>query len=332
MYRAAAKPPRREVVLTRTARYLAVLFSLVGVLTAQMALPRMPDDRALAQSSSAAQPQSQPATIGLEEPDPEDGSVSSASYFNPYFGLSVPLPPGWSEGLAGPPPSNLGTYVLTALDGTTVDAATMLIVAQDLFFSAKPFANAAAMAADFRKAIAAMPDMTIDNGPAGTTVANETMLRLDYHAGGLFRVWLAAERRCHVVTFNITGTDRGRIDDIVRGLDKMTLPADPTRAVGASVPGHATHICIKDYVTPQTLLRKVEPIFPIDSGGLNVPVRIIIGIDGRVRHVHVISAGAAQRRAITEALVQWEFTPHDVLGHPSEVETGLVFKLKSHGP
>jgi hypothetical protein len=313
---------RREAVLIGTARCLTVLLLLFGVWTAQMALP---GGRASAQSSSAAQPQS-----ALEEPDPEDGSVSGAFYHNPYFRLSVPLPPNWSEGLAGPPPSQLGTYVLTALDGTTVDAATMLIVAQDLFFGAKPFANAAAMAADFQKAIAAMPDMTIDNGPAPTSVANETMLRLDYHAGGLFRVWLAAERRCHVVTFNITGTDRGRIDDIVRGLDKMTLPPDATQAVGTAVPGHATPICIKDYVTPQTLLRKVDPILP--SGGLNVPVRIIIGTDGRVRHVHVISADAAQRRAIAEALVQWEFTPHDVLGHPSEVETGLVFEPKSRGP
>jgi hypothetical protein len=310
---------------------LAVVLALAGVWTAQMALPEMPGDRALAQKSSAAPPQSQSTTEGLDQPDPEDGSVSGASYHNPYFGLSVPLPPGWSEGLAGPPPSNVGSYVLTALDGTTVDAATMLIVAQDLFFSAKPFVNAAAMAADFREAIAAMPDMTIDNGPASTTVANETMLRLDYHAGGLFRVWLAAERRCHVVTFNITGTDRGRIDNIVRGLDTMTLPADATQAVGTPVAGRAIPICIKDYVTPQTLLRKVEPI-PIDSGDLKVPVRIIIGTDGRVRHVHVISAFPAQRRAITEALMQWEFTPHDVAGHLSEVETGLIFERKSRGP
>ena len=297
---------------------------LLGVWMAQ------PGGRAFAQSSSAAQPQFGSGATALEEPDPEDGSVSDAYYHNPYFGLSVPLPPNWSEGLAGPPPSQLGTYVLTALDGTTVDAATMLIVAQDLFFSAKPFANAAAMAADFRTAIAAMPDMTIDNGPAPTTVANETMLRLDYHAGGLFRVWLAAERRCHVITFNITGTDRGRIDNIVRGLDKMTLPADAAQAIGTPVPGRATPVCIKDYATPQTLLRKVDPI--LDAGGLNIPVRIIIGTDGRVRHVHVISATAAQRRTITEALMQWEFTPHDVLGHPSEVETGLVFEPKSHRP
>jgi hypothetical protein len=310
-----------------TAHYLAALLSLVGVCTAQIALP---DGQAL------AQPQSQHnnamnSAIYLDEPDPEDGSVSGAYYHNPYFNLSAPLPPGWSEGLAGPPPSTLGTYVLTALDGTKVDAATILIVAQDLFFSVKPFANAAAMAADFRDAIAAMPGMTIDNGPASATIANESMLRLDYHAGGLFRVWLAAERRCHVVTFNITGTDRATVDNIVRDLDHMTLPAEAMQTVGSPLAGHTIPNCMKDYVTPQTLLRKIDPV-PVDSAGFKVPVRIIIGTDGHVRHIHVISAGPAQRRAITEALTQWEFTPLDVAGHPSEVETGLLFDLKSHRP
>jgi hypothetical protein len=323
-------------MLTGTARTWAVLLSLVGVWAARMALPEMlSDDRALAQSGSAAEPQSQQANaqqanIGSDELDPESGSVGDGSYRNPYFGLSVPLPPGWSEGLAGPPPSILGTYVLTALDGTKVDAATILIVAQDLFFSAKPFANTAAVAADFRDSIAGMPDMTIDNGPAGTTIGRQSLLRLDYHAGGLFRVWLGVELRCHVVTFNITGTDRARVDTIAHGLDAMTLPGDEAPAAGTEA-AHATPICIKDYVTSQTLLRKIDPVL-VDSGDFKVAVRIIIGTDGRVRHVHVISAGSAQRRAIKEALMQWEFKPHDVAGHLSEVETGLVFERKPHGP
>jgi hypothetical protein len=119
------------------------------------------------------------------------------------------------------------------------------------------------------------------------------------------------------------------VDDITRGLDAMALPA--AEAVGMANAGHAAPLCIKDYVTPQTLLRKVDPI-PIDYGGLKVAARIIIGIDGHVRHVHVISAGPAQRRAITEALMQWEFTPYDVAGHLSEIETGLIFEAKPHRP
>ena len=288
------------------------------------------DDRIVAQAGPAEPPLSR-STKDFDAANPEDGSVSNSYYYNPYFGLSVPLPTGWSEGLAGPPPSNSGTYVLASLDGTRVDAATILIVAQDLFFSAKPFANAAAAAADFRESIAAMPNMTIDAAPSVTSVGNSTVLRLNYNAGGLFRAWLATELRCHVVTFNVTGTDKARVDNITRGLDVMTLPAAATPAP-AELDGEPTPpICIKDYVTPQTLLRKVDPI-AIDYRGQKLPVRIIIGTDGRVRHVHVISADAAQRRAITEALLQWQFTPLNAAGHPSAVETGLVFENKPHGP
>jgi hypothetical protein len=262
-------------------------------------------------------------------PDPDSGSVSGGAYANEYFGLSVPLPPGWSEGLAGPPPSRLGYYVLAAFDGTKADGASLLITAQDLFFGAKPFADAAEMTADFRTVMAGRPGMVIDSGPAGVTIGGQAFQRVDYHAGGLYRVWLATDLRCHVIIFNITGRDRAAVDGVARGLDAIPLrrpvAAKGTDAV-SSIP-----VCLKDYVTAQTLRHKVDPA-PIDTTGVKLPVRIIIGTDGHVRHVHVISASPAQRAAIVEALMQWEFTPYEVAGRPSEVETGLVFSFKHQGP
>ena len=116
----------------------------------------------------------------------------------------------------------------------------MLIVAQDLFFSAKPFKNAADMAADFRDSIVGIPDMTIDGGPASITIGGQAFVRLDYHAGGLYRVWLATELRCHVVMFNVTGTDQAQVDGIARGLDAMSVPADiATQGSGSTDAGIA---------------------------------------------------------------------------------------------
>jgi hypothetical protein len=250
---------------------------------------------------------------------------------NEYFGLSVLLPPGWSEGFAGPPPSRHGSYVLAALDGTKAGGASMMIVAQDLFFSPKALANAADMAADFRDAILDIPDMTIDRGPAEVTIGGRAFRRIDYHAGGLYRVWLATDLRCHVVIFNITGTDQARVDGIARGLDAMSLPAATGTQPSGGDGEQPNLMCIKEYVTAQTLRRRVDPV-PIDSKGLKVPVRIIIGPDGRVRHVHVVSASQAQRRAIVDALMQWEFAPLGEMGHRTEVETGLIFEFKPHGP
>jgi hypothetical protein len=38
---------------------------------------------------------------------------------------------------------------------------------------------------------------------------------------------------------------------------------------------------MKDYVTAQTTVRRVDPLL-VDLNGLKVPVRIIIGPDGKV--------------------------------------------------
>ena len=263
-------------------------------------------------------------------PDPESGSVVDGAYRNLYFGLTLPLPADWSEDIAGPPPSPVGSYVLDALDGMKADQATMLIVAQDLFFGAKTFANVAELAADLRDSIAGTPIMTIDRALAHTTIAGHDFLRFDYHAGNLYRVWLATELRCHVVSFNITATDQAKVQSLARGLDAISLPAKPAVQTVSADGVQPDPVCIKNYVTEQTLLRRIEPA-PVEPRGVNLPVRIIIGTDGRVRHIHAISARPAQRQSIEQALMQWEFTPYVGAGHPTEVETGVLFKFKPSG-
>jgi hypothetical protein len=316
-----------EVHVPKALKYLAFLF-LVGA--AWTALPAT-----LSMSESGAPMRLQPPeknAVGRRDADPESGSVVGDAYANPYFGLSVPLPPGWTEGLAGPPPSGRGLYVLASMDGTKVDHATLLIVAQDLFFSAKPLADVADVAADFRAGLAGIPDLSIDSRPANVTLGRQASLRLDYHAGGLYRGWLATELRCHVVSFNITATDQATVDRIADLLHAISLPAQSDAATSANADAARTiPVCIKDYVTAQTTIHRVDPA-QVDLNGLTVPVRIIIGADGKVEHVHVISATLAQRQAIEQALAQWEFKPLEVMGHPTEVETGLAFEFKSRRP
>jgi outer membrane biosynthesis protein TonB len=63
-----------------------------------------------------------------------------------------------------------------------------------------------------------------------------------------------------------------------------------------------------------------------------VPARLIIGVDGKVRHIHVINAFPDQARSVEKALAQWEFKPYKVNGAPVEVETGILFEFKPGGP
>jgi hypothetical protein len=317
--------------VTKTIIQLLVAFLLAGVWAALPATLAMSGSDAPTLQAGSHQPPEN-ATIGRRDTDPESGSVVEDAYVNAYFGLTLPLPPGWTEGLAGPPPSSRGLYVLASIDGTDTFGATMLIVAQDLFFTAKPFANAADVAADFRDAMAGIPDLSIDQRPASIMIGGQTFLRLDYSAGGLYRAWLATELRCHVVSFNITARDRATVDRTVDFLRAISLrPPSEAEPGGASDAAPTTPVCVKDYVTAQTTVHRVDPVLT-DLNGLTVPVRIIIGAGGKVEHVHVISATPAQRQAIEQALPQWQFKPYEVMGHPTAVETGLTFEFRSRRP
>ncbi len=322
--------------MTKTPRYVALLLMLGGAWAALPTTLAISDSEAPMRPQSGSQPPPENNAVGRHHVDPESGAVVGDTYTNAYFGLSMPLPPGWTEGLAGPPPSGRGLYVLASIDGTKTSRATLLIVAQDLFFSAKPFSNAADIAADmaaaFRATLASIPDLSIDPQPTAVTLGGRAFLRLDYHAGGLYRGWLATELRCHVVSFNITATDQATVDRIADLLHGMSLPApSETQAGGVDDAERTTPQCMKDYVTAQTTVHRVNPV-QVDLNGLTVPVRIIIGGDGKVEHVHVISATPTQRQAIEEALMHWQFKPLEAIGHPTEVETGLSFDFKSHRP
>src|SRR5215470_1503229 len=76
----------------------------------------------------------EPGVSDTSTPVPEGGGVADGRYRNAYFGLTYPIPAGWSEQPAGPPPSDGGSYVLTQFATTR---AYVLVTAQDLFFSAR---------------------------------------------------------------------------------------------------------------------------------------------------------------------------------------------------
>ncbi len=82
-------------------------------------------------------------------------------------------------------------------------------------------------------------------------------------------------------------------------------------------------ICLKDYAS-ENVLHRVEPDGAA-AGAVSIPVRVIVGTDGSVKHVHVIRASAAHRRDIEEVVRQWRFKPYLKEGSPAEVETGVMF-------
>ena len=71
-------------------------------------------------------------------PVPEGGTVTDA-FTDEYFGITYPLPKGWTEKYQGPPPSDSGRYVLAQIQAADTSTGTVeghiLVTAQDMFFT-----------------------------------------------------------------------------------------------------------------------------------------------------------------------------------------------------
>ena len=247
---------------------------------------------------------------------PEDGMVSNGRYDNAYFGLGYALGSNWTQRYQGPPPSDSGYYVLAQIEpkDPALDPALghILIAAQDLFFSVAPVHSASEFIGYIQQHLGA--EYRVERAPIKVRIANRDFVRLDYLSAiaGLHWHVLATEIRCHVVQFVFTGTRPKSMERLVDSMNTVTEPI-------GSAP-----LCLKDFATPDTVLEREDPVFT-ESRFNPVPVRIVIDKEGRVKHIHFLSAFPEQAKSIGDALLQWRFRPYLLGGQPVEVETGMLF-------
>ena len=252
-------------------------------------------------------------------PLPEGGKVSTDSYNSPYFGLTLPLPAGWIQKYEGPPPSDSGYYVLAQLrpaDPSHEKArGTLLVAAQDMFFTTTHAAGPLELINYTRDHLQA--DYRIERPPSNVTIAGRDFVRFGYVSpvAGLHWMFFATQIRCHVVEFIFTSADTPLLENLTRNLGG--LKSQPERP--ATEP-----VCIKGYVSAENILERVDPVLTENKYN-QVPVRVIIDREGKVKHIHFLSAFPDQAKAITDALGRWKFKPYLQDGHPVEVETGILF-------
>jgi hypothetical protein len=246
---------------------------------------------------------------------PEGGKEIGAGYRNEYFGFTYSGSRDWIERFEGPPPSDSGYYVLAQLEPSrNSNRGHLMISAQDMFFTMSASNNAIEVLNSVKDHLDG--DFKVERGPTAVRIANHTFIRFDYASSvsGLHWHVLATDIRCHVVQFVFTG----RADPVM-----SRLPQDIN---GMRISMEASHapICIKDYVRSEYLIAREDPIF--SQPRFNpVPVRIIVDAQGKVSHIHFLSAFPDQVRSISDALSHWRFRPYFSNGQPIEVETGILF-------
>jgi hypothetical protein len=257
-------------------------------------------------------------------PVPESGSIANNVYSSSYFGMTYSLPVDWQEKYEGPPPSDTGRYVLAQISPSQTyiraDRGTILITAQDMFFTPLPAANAL----DHLQA-----DYKVELQPTQTTIAGRPFTFFAYWSPVAELHWyvLATQIRCHAVQIVFTSRDTKLLENLILDMNKMKLPDEDSPTAGTG--GGDFPVCIKDYADTESLITRVEPVFSEHKFN-PVPVRIIIDKEGKIKHIHFLSAFPDQAKAITDALSQWKFKRYIRAGKPTEVETGIMFGRVSY--
>jgi hypothetical protein len=258
-------------------------------------------------------------------PVPEATRFTNRVLSNPYFGIRYNLPSEWAKGYDGPPPSDSGRYVVAELrvaDPHTAAAGSIFINAQDMFFNPLPARNAFELVNYMKDHLQA--DYRQETAPTPTKIAGHPFTFFAYWSPVAQLHWyvVTTEIRCHAFQIVLTSRDTELLKSLLVDLDKMTLAreADPTTGTG----GGNFPVCIKDYARGENVLNRVDPVFT-EARANPVPVRIIIDRNGKVKHIHLLSAFPEQAKAVTDALRQWRFKPYAKDGHPVEVETGIMF-------
>ncbi len=252
---------------------------------------------------------------------PEEGAISHGRYQNAYFGLDYAAGSDWIQRYEGPPPSDSGYYVLAQMESKdssrAADRGHLLIAAQDLFFSLLPVRSAAELISYYQQHLSV--EYRVERPPDNLRIANREFAGLDYLSpeAGLHWHVLATEIRCHVVQFIFTGATAKSFDRLAETVNTMTQP-------GADSP-----LCLKDFATADRVIEREDPVFS-EPRFNPIPVRIVIDKDGRVKHIHFLSAFPEQAKNIGDALLRWRFKPYLVNGQPVEVETGLLFGRSAH--
>lgn len=259
-------------------------------------------------------------------PLPEEGSVVSNAFSDRYFGITYALPQDWTEKFKGPPPSDTGRYVLAQLGPAATFKGpangTILITAQDMFFTTVSAGNAAEFVNYMKDHL--QSDYKVESPPNQIKIADRVFTFFAYWSPVAELHWyvLATQIRCHVVQITLSSRDTKLLQNLMLGLNNLKLPLETSSRGGAG--GGAVPACIKDYADGENIVSRVNPVLAEHKFN-PVPVRIIIGKDGKVKHIHILSAFPDQAKAITDALDQWKFKPYLRDGKPVEVETGILF-------
>jgi peptidyl-prolyl cis-trans isomerase A (cyclophilin A) len=119
---------------------------------------------------------------------------------------------------------------------------------------------------------------------------------------------------------------------IVDSLDQLATPPPPPPPPAAATET-PKRVSISAGVAAGMIVFKQTPIYPVDAKAAHVQGTVvlgaIIGTDGTVKDLHVVSGPDQLQQAALDAVRQWRYRPYLLNGDPVEVRTtiNIIFTL-----
>jgi len=129
-----------------------------------------------------------------------------------------------------------------------------------------------------------------------------------------------------------SGNGNSLIDSIINSAGELPRPAPAPQPVIAEKPKPAPtetpRIRVGGVVKEPILVRRIDPRYPdiARHAGISGAVRLtgVIGVDGHIRDLAVVSGNPLLTPAAVEAVRQWLYQPTRLNGEPIEVITEIV--------
>ncbi len=93
-------------------------------------------------------------------------------------------------------------------------------------------------------------------------------------------------------------------------------------------------IRISGNVLAAQIIHKVEPIYPDEAkaakAGGSVLLHVVIGVDGRIKEVTVVSGDPVLAKAAVDAVKQWQYRPTLLNQKAAEVDSRILIEFRLH--
>ena len=123
----------------------------------------------------------------------------------------------------------------------------------------------------------------------------------------------------------VGGTPDGVLSDVLAGAGSVPVPAK------APEPKPAKRIRIASQVAEANLIHDVPPQYPPEAGRERIEGTVVlmavIGKDGSVEEVQVVSGLPLLAQAAIEAVKQWRYKPYLLNGDPTEIDSRITINF-----